>query len=85
MVSDSAAEVFAARERALAELRAAHRAVEVWVGLVRGAAEQRVGSAEPDAVVRDPSFVEALNLWMALGTVYRDFAASAAAIEAGEA
>ncbi|PXY32112.1 hypothetical protein [Prauserella muralis] len=84
MVGEISADAAAAREDALRQLREALRAVDAWVGFVRQAAEQRVGSTDPDAVVSDPAYAAALGLWEALHASHYRFASRAAAIEAGE-
>lgn len=84
MVGDTSTDAAATRDDALRKLREALRAVDTWVGFVRQAAEQRVGSAEADAVVSDPAYAAALGLWEALHASHYRFASRAAAIEAGE-
>lgn len=73
-----------ARERALRELRAAERAVNAWVDLIREGAAQRVGSVASDAVVRDPAYSEALRLWASVHEGLYVFGERAAVIDAGE-
>lgn len=77
-------ELHTVRSRTNDALATAWQELVTWVDLVRQGAEARTGSVHPDAVVQDPAYDQALDLFSPLNRSITTFNRLAARIEAGE-
>ncbi|GAA1208887.1 hypothetical protein [Prauserella alba] len=72
-----------ARERAADALSDAHAAVTEWSALVRDGAVDRVGSVHTDAVMHDPAYDRALDVFSPVNRAVAAFRDVAEQITAG--
>ncbi|WP_435120171.1 hypothetical protein [Amycolatopsis thermoflava] len=72
------------RSRAAQKLAEAEQAVSDWADGIRQGAERRVGSSEPDDVVTDAAYSQALALFRLVRNAATAFADHAEQIERGD-
>jgi len=77
------AELEAARDRAAEALSEAYLAISEWSALVREGAAERVGSVLSDAVIHDPAYDHALDVFSPINRAVAAFRDVGGRITAG--